>query len=55
MAFCVHPVKMVLKLATSQSTVSQQQPMSQKPGVKSHEQAGLKKQTNKKNDNFSLV
>lgn len=38
MAFCEHPVKIVLKFATSQSTVSQQQPMSQKSGVKSQTQ-----------------
>lgn len=36
--FCEHPVKTVDKSATAQSTVSQQQPMSQKSGVKSQEQ-----------------
>lgn len=39
MALCGHPVKTVLKLATPQSAVSQQQPMSQKSGLKSQRQA----------------
>lgn len=40
MALCGHPVKTALKLGTPQSAVSQQQPMSQKPGVKSQRHAG---------------
>lgn len=39
MGFCGHPVNNVFKLATSQSAVSQQQPMSQKLGVKSQRQS----------------
>lgn len=39
------PVKIVAELATSQSVVSQQQPMSQKSGVRSQRQP---EKTNKK-------
>lgn len=38
MGFWGHPVKTVLKFAIPQSTVSQQQPMSQKSGVRSQRQ-----------------